>query len=93
MRLFLRLAAMAVAFVSLVFWLFGGPNLGWTRNRVPIQKTDPVTGQQYQEWESRFIPGVDFVGGAFLLAGVALGASCFCRRPADTSKPVPEPEK
>jgi hypothetical protein len=81
MRLFLQLAALAVAFVVTVFWFFGGPDFGWTKTTVAITGTDPVTDQEYVRWEKRFVPGVDFLalgwGAALILAG---GALCFKRK-------------
>ena len=71
----LRLSALAIALVSLVLWFFGGPNLGWTKTSVPIAKVDPVTDQPYQEWEKRFVPGLDFLGASFLGAALLAGTS------------------
>ena len=81
MRRALRLTALAVALVGTVFWFFGGPNLGWTKTHVPVAKLDPVTQREFQEWEKRFVPGVDFVAGAFSVAGIFLAAARFCRAP------------
>ena len=81
MRRALRLSALAVALVGTVFWFFGGPNLGWTKTRVPVAKLDPVTEIEFTEWEKRFVPGVDFVAGALGLAGIFFAVSLFCRVP------------
>ena len=78
MRTVLRLGALALVVLSLALWFFGGPNLGWTKTSVPIPKTDPITQQQYQEWEKRFVPGVDFLGAIFLVAGLLVGMSFLC---------------
>ncbi len=75
MRTFLRLAALAVAAVGLVFWLFGGPNLGWTKTSVPHPQKDSVTGQEYVAWEKRFVPGVDFLAVSGAAGAALLGAS------------------
>ena len=80
MRTILRLAALFVALVTLVLWLFGGPNTGFTKTSVMVKTVDPVTDQDIITWEKRFLPGVDFLGGG-LLAGAALfGASFLFRR-------------
>lgn len=70
MRTALRLTALGVGLVCVVFWLFGGPNLGWTRTRDPVTRVDPVTELEYVEWQRNFVPGVDF-----LALGLALGAA------------------
>ena len=75
MRTASRLTALGIAVIGLVFWLFGGPNLGWTKNQVPVTKKDPVTDQEYVEWQANFVPGVDFVGGCILLAGLVFAGS------------------
>jgi len=82
MRTTLRLGALAIVLLSLALWFFGGPNLGWTKTSVPIVKTDPITQQTYPEWEKRFVPGVDFLGVSFLLAGLLAGSAMLFRRKA-----------
>ncbi len=72
MRTPLRLASFFVALVTLVVWLFGGPNLGWTKTSEMVKSRDPVTDQEVITWEKRFLPGVDFLG-----AGLAAGAGLF----------------
>lgn len=80
MRTVFRLAALAVALVATVLWLFGGPNLGWTKTSVPVEKLEEETKIKYTVWEKRFLPGVDFEA-AGLAAGAALfGASFLFRR-------------
>lgn len=83
MRTILRLAALFVSLVTVVLWLFGGPNLGWTKTSVMTKTIDPVTEQDDIKWEKRFLPGVDFLGGGLLAAAVLLGASfLFKKKPA-----------
>ena len=80
MRTILRLAALFSSLVTLVIWLFGGPNIGWTKTSVMVKTVDPVTDQDIITWEKRFLPGVDFLG-AGLLAGASLfGISFLFRR-------------
>ncbi len=74
-----RLAALAVAFVSLVFWLFGGPNLGRTGNPVPRGEPNPVSGVAGPVVDRRFVPGVDFLAGAGLLSGALFAVSYLLR--------------
>ena len=80
MRTVLRLAALFVAIVTLVLWLFGGPNTGWTKTSVMVKTVDPVTDQDIITWEKRFLPGVDFLGGGMLAGALLFGASFFFGR-------------
>lgn len=79
MRTALRLSALGIVLVGGVFWLFGGPNLGWTKTSVPVTKTDPVTELEYVEWQKNFVPGVDFLGAVLGLGATAFGVSCLVR--------------
>ncbi|MCC6233804.1 MAG: hypothetical protein IT580_14230 [Verrucomicrobiales bacterium] len=74
MRTALRFTAMGVLVFGTVFWLFGGPHLGWTKTQVPVSLKDPVTELEYTEWRSNFVPGVDFLGGCVLLSAL-IGAA------------------
>jgi hypothetical protein len=79
MRAALRLAALGILVVGIVFWFFGGPNLGWTKTSIPLARMDPVTELEYHVWEKRFVPGVDFVAGCVALAAVVFAASWLAR--------------
>ena len=76
----LRLAAMALGFVSLVFWFFGGPNFGWTRTSVENWQVDPVTQIQFPIIEKRFNPGIDFLAVCLTGAGALFALSFWPRR-------------
>jgi hypothetical protein len=76
MRTKLRVTALLLALAVLGFWLFGGPNLGWTKTSVPQKRVDPVTELEVNIYESRFVPGVDFLAAGLGLASL-LGASSF----------------
>lgn len=75
----LRLAALGIALVGAVFWLFGGPHLGWTKTQVAVARKDPVTEIEFVEWQKNFVPGVDFLGGILVLAALVHGASFLVR--------------
>jgi hypothetical protein len=80
MRTGLRVAALTVALVGAALWFFGGPNLGWTKTSVPEKFIDPVTEQEGQRWEKRFVPGVDFLGATLTGAGILAGGSFLFRK-------------
>jgi hypothetical protein len=80
MRMGLQMAALSLAFVTLVFWLFGGPNLGWTKTTVTHMQIDPITEIEYPVIESRFVPGVDFLAACLGGAAVLFGSSFLFRR-------------
>ena len=88
----LRLLALAVALVGAVFWFFGGPNLGRTQTRIPVIRKDAATGREVQEWESRFVPGVDFLVGALACAAVIVVISTFARSASAASGSTPRAE-
>lgn len=72
----LKILAVAVAVAVIGAWALLGANRGWTKTSVGIQKVDPVTDISYTEYESRFVPGVDFLavglGGAVALGVIGL---------------------
>ena len=85
MRTSLRLAALLLLVAASATWLATGANRGWSKTSVPVSKKDPVTELEYQEFENRFSPGVDFLGAALLGAGVLVGASfLFRKKPTQT---------
>ena len=90
MRLTLRLAALGVFLAALVFWLFGGAHVGWTKTTVTRMEKDPVTEIEFPVTEDHFTPGVEFpVGGA--AAGLVLFAGSFLFRTKKLNKSNPTP--
>ncbi|MGE4182456.1 MAG: hypothetical protein AB7J34_21730 [Limisphaerales bacterium] len=89
MRMAFRLAALGVALVGVVFWLFGGPNLGWTKTSVAVSRVDPVTELEFVEWQKNFVPGLDFLGGVGALAGVLFAVSFLAKNPVNRSQSNP----
>jgi hypothetical protein len=71
----LRWVALIVAVAALAIWVGMGANRGWTKTSVPVRKTDEVTGITVDEYQKRFVPGLDFLAvagaGAALLAGIS----------------------
>lgn len=75
----LRRTALVLALAALGYWAAAGANLGWTKNRVPKTSVDEVTGIEAIHYEDRFVPGVDFLGGAALGAGTLMAVSFLFR--------------
>jgi hypothetical protein len=85
MRTILRIAALFLAIGVTVFWLFGGPNLGWTKNSVERLERDPVTEIDKHIFERRFVPGVDFLGAGLIASALIAGVSFFFARRVEAS--------
>lgn len=82
----LRALACLVLVTALAMWAATGANCGWTKTTVPVKKTDEVTGLTVDDYQKRFVPGVDFLGAALVGAGILAGASfLFDRRQTQTS--------
>ncbi len=78
-RKIVRVLALVLALSAVVVWLATGAHRGWTKTSVPVKKTDEVTGITYDEYQKRFVAGVDFLGAALLGAGVLMAASFLFR--------------
>ena len=71
----LRWTALFVALGGTLVWLACGANRGWTKTSVPLHKKDPVTEQDYVEWQKKFVPGIEFIVAEMGVALVLFGAS------------------
>jgi hypothetical protein len=74
MRRLLRIAAVFVVLAALAAWAATGANRGWTKTTHTRMEKDPVTEIEYPVTEKRFLPGIDVLAGAFLVAAL-LGIS------------------
>ena len=79
MKRLLRILAAAAALVAVGVWLATGASRGWTKTSVPVKQLDAVTGIEGVTYEKRFVPGVDFLGSAFIAAAALAGLSLFFR--------------
>ena len=68
--------ALLVITVSLLFWYFEGGET-FTKTEVLVEKTDELFGTTYQEWESRFVWGLDLSLGVSGIA-IFLGSIFMC---------------
>lgn len=80
MKSVLRILAIALAVTTVGLWLAKGANPGFTKDRIQVKTVDPVTEIEQVEWREVFIPGVEFLGGGMIVAGVLLGGSFFIRK-------------
>ena len=80
MKRTLQILAVLIALGGLGYWIAAGANTGWTKNRVEKRTVDEVTGIEAVAFEDRFVPGVDFLGGAAVGAGTLIGISFFFRK-------------
>lgn len=79
MKKALRILAGILIVSAVILWLALGANHGWTKTSVLKKTLDPVTGIEGISYESRFVPGVDFLAAAAIVAGLLGGASFLFR--------------
>ncbi len=73
------------------WWLGTGANRGWTKTSVATMRTDPITQIDYPVYEDRFVPGVDLVAAAVLLAGVLSGLTFLVPNKKENPSPKNSP--
>ena len=76
-RFKLRLAALVIFVAVIAWWAASGRHTGWSRNQVPVTKTDEVTGIEYVEYQKRFVPGIDMIAVGAGLSSVLFAISFF----------------
>ena len=76
----LRAVAAILILAAAGMWVATGANRGWTKTSVPVKRTDEVTGITVDDYQKRFVPGVDFLGAALLGSGILAGASFLFRK-------------
>jgi hypothetical protein len=86
-KLFILLALLLAAGAG-SFWGLSGANRGWTKTSVPVKTLDEVTGIEGVQYQSRFVPGLDFLGVSLAGAGALLGISFFLRKPPIKTSPT-----
>lgn len=84
MKKTLRILAVLVLLAAGATWLATGANRGWTKTSVAVKTLDPVTGIEGITYQNKFLPGVDFLGGAAAIAAVLAGASFLFRNKKQT---------
>lgn len=79
MKTTLRTLAAVLALGAVGLWLATGASRGWTKTSVPVKQLDAVTGIEGVTYEKRFVPGVDFLGGALCASAMVAGLSFLFR--------------
>jgi hypothetical protein len=85
MKKILQILALAVVLAAGLTWLATGANRGWTKTSVPVKTLDDVTGIEGITYQSKFLPGVDFLGAAFVVAAALAGTSFLFRNKNKTN--------
>lgn len=80
MKRTLQILAVVLASGVPIFWVAKGANTGWTKTRVQVWTVDEITEIKSPEWQKKFVPGVDFLGGGLLAAGALAVAARFIRK-------------
>ncbi len=68
MKKILIVLAVLVLVIGSATWLVTGKNMGWSKTKKAISKTDPITEIVYTDYEKGFYPGIDFLGATVLVA-------------------------
>ncbi len=74
-RVLLRGVGAFLALFVICVWAAKGYNRSWTKNQVAVKRVDPVTELEFETFERRFVPGVDFLGGGILFGAALFGAT------------------
>lgn len=76
----LRLLACVILVAGFAFWMKTGAHTGFSKDRVEIEKVDPITQIEYVDYEERFVMGLEYLALS-CAAGVGLfGLSFFFGR-------------
>jgi hypothetical protein len=78
-RPLLRSLAGLTVLGATAYWWFAGAHRGWSMHRVPVPAVDEITGLEYVLYEDRFVPGVEYLAGAVVVALLLHGLSFLFR--------------
>ena len=75
----LRALALLMFLGVVGFWTAKGAHRGWSQHRVPVPKTDEITGIVYTDYEDRYVPGIEVLATGTALAAAIYGATFLLR--------------
>jgi outer membrane translocation and assembly module TamA len=88
MKRILQILALLVVLAAVITWAATGANRGWTKTSVPVKTLEEVTGIEDITYQNKFLPGVDFLGAAAVVAVVLAGTSfLFRNKKPNTNQP------
>ena len=82
----MRRSLQLLALAAVTLWLAAGAHRGWTQTQVPVKTVDETTGIEGITYRRQFVPGIDFLGAAWVGAGALAGASLVFRNRSMTNK-------
>lgn len=56
-----RYLSLLTMITSITLWVSTGSHVGWSKNRIAIEKIDPITEIAYPIYQEKWILGVDFL--------------------------------
>lgn len=87
MKRAIQILAAVIAVATISLWVATGRNTGWTKNRVQVKTVDPVTEIEQVEWQDKFLPGLDILGGGLFAAGALAVSAVFFREQTKQQNP------
>lgn len=83
----LRALSALVLGAVLTYWVLNGAHRGWNMDKVPVNKTDEITGIAYVDYEEGFVPGVEFLAAGLGVTVLLFGSSFLFRQRPSHLKP------
>ena len=79
MHRLLKITPPALVVIATFWWWAAGAHSGWTRTQIPVTVRDEVTGLEGTRYEPGFVPGLDFLAAAGVLAGALIAVAAMVR--------------
>ncbi len=76
----LIVSGILITVAAIGLWASGGFHTGWSQDKVPVQKVDPITEIEYTEYEDRYVAGIEVLIGGIIFGDVLLLGGIFLNR-------------